>query len=198
VTFFPPDPPHDDDDPAVHPTDPWWKPSDDELPALLPIGEVIVSTDAAALILTLARVYRNGVELVIDRRIRRGAMSAREWHQMQWALHGQYGPDDPGRLRYGVALGDGQHLVLDRPSATYGETPEHHFLSQTGGSGGGGEDFYRFDDGLWLWPLPPEGPLEVVAQWPAMGVPESRVVLDSALLLEKAAQARQLWGTSPG
>lgn len=193
VTFFPPDLPEAQtnrvaDDPA-----PWWKPSDEELPALFPIGETIAQSDTAALILSSARVYSNGVEFVIDRRLRRYGISNREWQQMQWQIHGHAGIRDPDRLRYGLVLGDGQQLILDQPSGMFVERPEKHSLALSGGNGGGSEDFYRFDDGMWLWPLPPEGPLEVVAQWPAFGVPESHVVLDSAPLLELASQARTVW-----
>jgi hypothetical protein len=161
---------------------------------VLPIGETIASNDTVALILAVARVYSNGVEFLIDRRLRRGGLSRRDWQQMQWQMHDHYAQQDPDRLRYGVVLGDGQQLNLGRPPGMFGEVPEKHSLSLSGGGGGGSEDFYRFDDGVWLWPLPPEGPLEVVAQWPAFGVPESRVVLDSAPLIELAAQARPVWG----
>jgi hypothetical protein len=193
VSFFPPDPPEDDIEGVEHEPSPWWRPSDDELAAIFPIGETIARNDTVALILTMARVYGNGVEFVIDRRIRRGGTSRRAWQEMQFQLHDHFGRFDPDRLRYGVVLGDGQQLILDQPSGSYGVTPEKHSLTMSRGGGGGSEDFYTFDDGMWLWPLPPEGPLEVVAQWPAFGVPESHVVLDSAPLRQLAALARPVW-----
>ncbi|MFF1633271.1 hypothetical protein [Leifsonia sp. NPDC058248] len=193
MNFFPPDRPHNQTEASQQDPAPWWKPSDAELPALFPIGEVIAQSDTVVLIVAVARVYSNGVEFLIDRRLRRGGLSRRDWQQMQWQMHDHYAQHDPDRLRYGVVLGDGQQLILDGPPSMYGEVPERHSLSLSGGNGGGSEDFYRFDDGMWLWPLPPEGPLEVVAQWPAFGIPESRVVLDSAPLIELAAQARPVW-----
>lgn len=195
MSFFPPDPPDDETEGAEHVAAPWWKPSDSELPALFPIGETIASTGTVALILTMARVYSDGVEFVIDRRIRRGGATRREWAEMQSAIHSHFAHFDSGRVRYGVVLGDGQQLIADLAPGMYGVTPEKHSLTRSGGVGGGGEDTYRFDDGMWLWPLPPEGPLEVVVQWPAFDIPESHVVLDSAPLLALAAQARPVWGT---
>ena len=193
VSFFPPDPPEDETEGSEHTPAPWWKPSDDELAAIFPINETIAINDSVALILTMARVYSNGVEFVIERRIRRGGATRSEWREMQSSIHGHFVRFDPDRLRYGVVLGDGQQLILDQPPGMYGITPEKHSLSQTGGGGGGGEESYRFDDGMWLWPLPPAGPVEIVAQWPAFGIPESHVVLDSAPLIELAGQARPVW-----
>jgi hypothetical protein len=193
VSFFPADPPEDEIDDAGHQPAPWWKPSDDELAAIFPINERIAINDSVALILTMAKVYSNGVEFVVERRIRRGNASRSEWREMQSSVHGHFVRFDPDRLRYGVVLGDGQQLILDQPPGMYGVAPEKHGLSQTGGGGGGGEDSYRFDDGMWLWPLPPAGPVEIVAQWPAFGIPESHVVLNSASLIELASQARSVW-----
>lgn len=174
---------------------PWWQPPQSELPRLFPIGEMLGSSATAAIILTEARVYSAGVEFLIERRIRRGTLTDREWEQAQWSLHGGYhGRNDPDRLRYGLALGDGQHLVLDQAGTMFTEErPAAHTLSPTNGSGSGSERFYRYEDGLWLWPLPPSGPIEVVAQWPAQGIGESRVLLDSAPLLELARHVRAIW-----
>jgi hypothetical protein len=35
----------------------------------------------------------------------------------------------------------------------------------------------------------------MVAQWPALGIPESHIVLDSAPLRELASRARPVWDT---
>jgi hypothetical protein len=193
VSFFPPDPPDDETENGEHVPAPWWKPSDDELAAILPINETIAIDETVALILTMARVYSNGVEFVVERRLRRGDLTRREWRELQPAIHGHFVRFDPERLRYGAVLGDGQQLITDRVPGMYGVAPEKHSLNQSGGGGGGGEDSYRLDDALWLWPLPPEGPVEIVAQWPAFGIPESHVVLDSAPLLELASHARPVW-----
>ncbi|WP_158865827.1 hypothetical protein [Leifsonia sp. AG29] len=192
MNFFPPDPPEDETENADQPPTPWRKPSDDEVPAIYPTGETIALTDTVALVLSFARVYSNGVEFVIDRRIRRGGASRADWRQMQARIHNHFGPD-PERLRFGVVLGDGQQLIADHPGML-GESPEASSLTYSGGGGGGSDDIWRFEDDLWLWPLPPEGPLEFVVQWPAFGVPESRVVLDSAPLRECASSARPVWG----
>lgn len=195
ASFFPPDPPSDDvgDVPAFEPT-PWWRPPEDEVPVLVPLAERIAVTPQLAVLLVCARVYSDGVEFRVERRFRRGDLSERDWQLAQWGFHGPLGMGDPGRLRYGVGLGDGRKVLMDGPGAgsPFGDPPDGS-LTQSDGSGSGSERFYRTEDGLWLWPLPPEGPLELVMEWPAQDIPESRVVLDGGRLREAAAGAIRLW-----
>jgi hypothetical protein len=193
VSFFPPDPPEDETEPDEQAAAPWWKPSAHELPALLPINETIASTATVVLTLTLARVYSNGVEFVVDRRARRGDRSRREWQELETHIHGHFSFRHPERLRYGMVLGDGEQLFADVPHAMFGVASEGHSLMQTGGGGEGGGGFYRYEDDLWLWPLPPEGPVELVVEWPALDVPESHVVLDGSPLRDLAADVRRVW-----
>ena len=49
------------------------------------------------------------------------------------------------------------------------------------------------DQSSWLTPLPPAGPLEVVCSWPAHDIPESRTVLDGAVIAQAASRAEVLW-----
>jgi hypothetical protein len=49
------------------------------------------------------------------------------------------------------------------------------------------------DQSFWLTPLPPAGPLEVVCSWPAHDIPESRTVLDGAVIAQAASRAEVLW-----
>lgn len=198
--FFPPDPPQDDSTGPEPEVDPRWGPPETELPRLFPISEALAVTDTAAIIVMAARVYSTGVEFVIERRIRRGDRTPQEWQTAHWGFHGSFGPSDPERLRYGVALGDGRRLILDDGSwmtggeGGSGDDDTAHTLAPTGGSGGGSGNVYRVEDGLWLRPLPPAGPIEIVAQWPAQGIEESRIVLDGTPLLDLAASVRPLWG----
>ena len=45
----------------------------------------------------------------------------------------------------------------------------------------------------WLWPLPPPGPLALVVEWPAAGIPLSRTEIDASQVIEAAAEAEELW-----
>jgi len=46
---------------------------------------------------------------------------------------------------------------------------------------------------LWLWPLPPAGTLDLVTEWRALGIPESRVTLDASVLRAAAGAVQPLW-----
>jgi hypothetical protein len=46
---------------------------------------------------------------------------------------------------------------------------------------------------VWVWGLPPPGPLAFVVEWPARGIPETRAEIDAGLVLEAAARAVPIW-----
>lgn len=196
--FFPADPPGDDQNPfdQVHERTPSFEPPGDELPALFAVSEVLGRGDDVVIALTGAHVYSDGVELLVDRHLRRGSRDAREWQLAQMDFTGHWGPATNGaeRLRWGLVLGDGERVFADghfgvpEPGPTGGYT-----VRLTGGGGSGAGEGYSMHEGLWLHPLPPEGPLELVLQWPAFGVEESRVIVDGGQLRALAASVRPLW-----
>ncbi|REC98126.1 hypothetical protein DEU35_1219 [Microbacterium sp. AG157] len=202
-SFFPVEPSGDHENPfdQRHERQPSFEPPRDEVPVLFPASEVVGRGDDVVIALMGARVYSDGIEILLDRHLRRGGRDAREWQLAQMDFNGHFhmGERSPDRLRWGLALGDGQHLLVDEafgmrmdqdPSD---EGPAPHTVRPTGGGGNGGADEYVMHDGLWLHRLPPEGPLEIVVQWPAFGVAESRVVLDAGRIRALAASVRPLW-----
>ena len=59
-------------------------------------------------------------------------------------------------------------------------------------TGGGGSRDY-LDVEAWVWPLPPEGPLGFVCEWPLAEIPLSRAVVDASVLRTAAVRATTLW-----
>lgn len=118
------------------------------------------------------------------------------------ALPNSSGPFDPpvtmsigssdGPL-FGVGFADGQKTAFHRPPPPPDAGPEGPVLTMCGGTGGGGVD----EMDVWLWPLPPEGPLTIVAAWPALEVPETAFRLGAAELLSAATRAEALWPEEP-
>lgn len=201
MTFFSADaePPEPSEPPELEPPR-WWGPPEDELATLLPVREVLGTTEQASVALVWALVHSDGVAFRVERRLRRGDLPAREWQQLvtEFAEHGMFGElEDPAaRLRFGVVLGDGEQ-VLDSHPFGQGKDPNvmptHHVLVRSGGGSGGSDRFYSGSDTLWLWPLPPSGPIELVMQWPALGIGEVRVALDGDRILDLAQQVVPLW-----
>ena len=193
--FFPHRSP-DENDQTDPPRQPWYQPPQDELPALYAISELIASTDRVAIALVGARAYSDGVEFIIERRLRRGDIPFAQWQQVHTEFVGHWpGTSWDDQLQWGLVLSDGQRLHLDPLNFPLAETPTGHVLSRTGGSGGGGSTHYSVSDGLWLWPLPTEGPIELVMQWPAYNIPETHIALDSTPIRQLATRTRPLWHT---
>ncbi|MGC0370329.1 hypothetical protein RKD05_002581 [Microbacterium sp. SLBN-111] len=197
-SFFPPDRPANDEpmDDRVPERVPAFEPPSDELAVPIATSTILGRGDDVVIVLAGARVHSDGVEFLVDRYLRRGGRDARQWHLIQMDFAGHWGMSLPGpdRLRFGLALGNGERLFIDdRFAGSESDEPGGHTLRMTGHGGSGGEDRYTLHDGLWLWPLPPDGPLELVVQWPAFGIPETRAVLDGTELRSLAGGVRPIW-----
>lgn len=196
--FFPADPPATE--PPVEPRrerNPSFEPSADELPVLFAVSEVIARGENVVIALTGVRVFSDGIELLIERHLRRGSIDEGDWRQVHgmFAEHWGRGALAPDRLRWGLVLGDGTRLFAeDRFGAPFDADPDRHTMRVNGGSGSGDDDRYTMRNPLWVHPLPPEGPLELVVQWPAFGIGESRVVLDGGRIAALAPSVKPLWG----
>ncbi|GAB2511747.1 hypothetical protein GCM10027064_06570 [Microbacterium petrolearium] len=201
MAFFPPDPelPEPEEFDSSQPR--WWQAPEDELPTLLPISELIAATGHVAIALVGIAVYRDGMQLRIQRRLRRNGLPLREWNDLcgTFMEHMPYGDrfEPSGRLRFGLLLDDGEKVLADALPFVSGRDPmaepEGHSLKRQQQGGGGGGSTYSASDDLWLWPLPPAGPIVLVTQWPALGIEETRVNLDAASVREAAAHARPFW-----
>ncbi|MFJ4045239.1 hypothetical protein ACIPV2_05780 [Microbacterium sp. NPDC089987] len=199
MSFFPPDPPMPEQDDDEPPQPRWWQAPENELPVLIPASEVLAVTDHAAVALVAVAVYSDGIELRIQRRLRRNGIAIEDWNELTGAFveHMGFGSANPaGRFRVGVVLADGTKVTDASPFFGGGDPmaePEGFTLSRREQGGGGGPHAYSSADHLWLWPLPPDGPIEVVVQWPAFGIGETRLTIDAGPVSESSARARPFW-----
>ncbi|WP_261163877.1 hypothetical protein [Microbacterium sp. Marseille-Q6965] len=200
MTFFPPDPeiPELEETESSQPR--WWQAPEDELPALLGISELLAATDHAAIALVGIAVHREGIELRVERRLRRNGLPRNEWNELcaVFMEHMSFGGpvDLAGRLRFGVLLADGSKVTDASPSFEGRDPmiePAGYILSRWEQGGGGGGSTYSSADRLWLWPLPPAGPIELVMQWPALGIDETHLGIDVSKVAELATLARPYW-----
>jgi hypothetical protein len=200
MTFFPPDPEISEPEESESWQPRWWSSPQDELPALLPVSETLAVTDHLAIALVAVAVYSDGVEFRVDRRLRRNGLPLTEWNEL-CSTFMEYMPfvgpsGQAGRLRYGMVLGNGEKVLADSPYSGVGDPmtePQGYVLNNQAQGGGGGGSSYSGGDQLWLWPAPPEGPIELVVQWPALGVDETRVVLDGTEMRELTERAKPYW-----
>lgn len=97
-----------------------------------------------------------------------------------------------GAFRFGIGLADGTKVIADR--RWLAGQPDGYKLRPQGGGGGG----RSWRQSFLFEPLPPPGLLEFVCEWPAYGLPESRLGLDAAVIVEAAGRAKALWPDDVG
>jgi len=191
ASFFPSDDEEQPPEPPFTPK-PWWQPPADEFAARVQIREFLARLPGAVIVVSHVDVFSVGMAIQIDWELRRLDQSRSEWQRM---MNGDHFSPTPEMLRFGVALANRMTVTtVDRrgPDAFTTE-PDGWSLTNMQGGGGGDDRRYSGSAGLWLWPLPPSGPIELVGEWAARGVPESRIVLDGAALLEHVPDVQPLW-----
>jgi hypothetical protein len=154
----------------------WAAPPENVVGATVPFDLVLASTGTVAVVVGGMTAYPTG--LAFEVRILRREPAPDD---LFFRLH----HPRPGGFRFGVELPDGSRAFADQGPAEPGRGPT---LSQRGGHGGG----LSFELGMWLWPLPPAGPLRFACAWPDEGIEETSAELD-APIREAAARAIELW-----
>jgi len=160
---------------------------ENELPVTLPRNLVLARTDDVAVALTGLQVFTTGVSFQLSARARSGSA----FPDLDRGLGDIFWEHRPGSPRFllGVEFSDGRRASsLPFPGAT-GEIVFH----QSGG--GGGET--AVDQSWWLSPLPPDGPLRVVARCPDIGLAETTVELDGTAIRRAGEGATVLWPWEP-
>jgi hypothetical protein len=156
---------------------------------------IIARTDRVVLTTSIIEVFSAGARIPVETVVRRRDESQYDW---QLRMMGRYPDGSPGAdgLRLGVELSDGSRLGSDLdpfPMRPHLEDPETAVLMNHGGGGGGDDHRWNLTHQLWLWPLPPPGTLDLVAEWRALGVPESRVTLDASAIRAATGDVQRLW-----
>lgn len=200
ASFFepPPPPPPEPPPPPPRPLLPaWFGPPDAVVGRAVALNLVIARSVKAAIWVSAVTVYPEGFEFDIEIRHRLSGDFVDPFHFYVGRKRSRAEDLDPELLRVGIAFADGGKATTLDPGRPHPYTmreapvakPEGPILSSRGSGGGGG----RWQQGFWVWPLPPEGPLTFVCEWPAADIPESRGEIDSALVREASAQAPLLW-----
>jgi hypothetical protein len=89
-----------------------------------------------------------------------------------------------GRKATSVGVGGG--IAEDREP---GSEPSGPLMISRGGGGCG----RHWHQGFWFWPLPPDGALQLVCEWPAQGIELTRRAIDTAEIRAAAARAQVIF-----
>ncbi len=159
------------------------------MPWLLPINAIVHQNEEAVVGVESLAVYPNGfvvnVHIQADPHVSHQAVMAR--------VH-SFGRAFP---RIGVRYSDGstggqgaepRRSRLDIPKDADG-FPTEPFVGFSGGGGGGRG--WRF--GAWIYPLPPDGPVEIFISMPVAGLEEGKVEVDGGEVRAAAERARVIW-----
>jgi hypothetical protein len=175
MSFFEPPPLRPSSEPRMPA---WARGPEDMVPGVVPVALLVARTDTHAVLVDGLLVYPTGFDFDLAVRRHPGHPRRSHHHQHRW------GHD----LRLEVRFADGRRADNDPRSWSpppRDRAPDPPLLYQSTSGPDGGH--------VWLWGLPPPGPLTFACQWPAQQIPPSEVVLDAGLVLAAAARATTLW-----
>ncbi len=186
--FFEPPPPPVESEPRYR-TPPWFGPPRGTLPGIARLERVLARTDKVAVCVVQLAAFPTGFEFDVV------TMSADEDPALDRLLFGApnhirrgSGAEgiSPELLRIGVQFADGSKATNTGGFEDPNRPPPGPILHPGGGSGGGG----TWRQTLWVWPLPPPGPLVLACEWPALDIPLTRCEIDAQPVLDAAARAQ--------
>jgi hypothetical protein len=191
VSFFEPAPPPEPPSERAWSSPLWDRPSEGTVPAVLPVNALLhVGPDAVVALQSLS-VYPNG--FVINFFSLANPYRSNQPHGMSF-IGGIGGPDILQRFpRVGVRFADGRtggrEVAPSELEKDADGIPTRPIVQLAGG--GGGSHGYAYS--VWVFPLPPDGPLDVFVSVPALDIEESQVTIDGATVRAAAANAHPIW-----
>ncbi|MDT0274280.1 hypothetical protein [Blastococcus goldschmidtiae] len=158
---------------------------ENELPTALPVNRLLARTPEVAVALVGLQAYTTGVAFLLAARARgvAGPEGESRLNDLFWGHRS--GP----RFLLGVEFADGRRASSLGLHGSAGDLVFHP------GAGSGGEA--SVDQEWWLSPLPPDGPLRVIARCPELGLAETAVELDGAAIRRAGEAATELWPYEP-
>lgn len=185
-------------EPEPRPVPQWANPPRLVFPGVLPVTQVVASSEKGVVAFIEIRAFELGCVFDIDacvvaptdpaERLRLTTISnfvSRPVKQL---------PDE--MLRFGVEFADGtKATTVDRAASWLRrdqETEPEGPVLRSAGSRGGHSDpgWVAMGEPLWLWPLPPRERFDLVVEWPVAGIGLTRFGLDGEAIVDAAARAR--------
>jgi hypothetical protein len=100
-------------------------------------------------------------------------------------------------LQFWLRFSDGGEAAQDDEAGIRGGRGPTLMVSGSQSSHGGPDNHEDARLTLWVWPLPPPGPVTLTCTWQTYGLGDARLVLDGDALRSAASQAQPFW-TGPG
>jgi len=180
------------------PSPPWYGPPENVIGRAVPLDFVPARTEKVAIAVWGVAAFPTGITFSVATVLRESSQDIdpdpdtwmyRHSRRRRTGGEGVALPDD--LLRFGVQLAEGTTATnLMTGLSMLEEKPTGAVLMQRGG--GGSDRIWR--QGWWLWPLPPEGPLAFVCEWPAQGIVLTRYEVDASPIRVAAEDAQDIWG----
>lgn len=172
--------------------DPWTPPSI-YLPRYLQRNFVLASNDEVAVVIQGIACYPNGFEFEL-RTVTRFEPDEEDESAHYYGLFGSGHPSrgaevPPEQLRFGLSFSDGSKCTTLDPWNDLHDGEKGMQLHQGSGGGGNGQQHAN----LWVTPIPPEGPVEFVCEWPAFGIEETRRRIDGSHFIKAAGKSKPIF-----
>ncbi|MFB6609241.1 hypothetical protein ACFCVO_02875 [Agromyces sp. NPDC056379] len=171
------------------PAAPAWVQPPDELGVPIVFTAFLERTTDTVLAVTGITAYSNGCAITAKWALRRGTRSDEGWRAAVTSGTGHHAPfEAPGdvALRFGTIADDGGIARSDGNVPWWTSAADEPFTGPSlivrGGASGGSDDRFDGTVELWLWPLPADGVLELVAEWQGAGMPERRIRFDATAI----------------
>lgn len=170
--------------------EPWRGTAEDTLGIPVPFADVLARSEEVAVLVSGIVAFPAGFSLSIV------LLSRLNPPPQPFApfVHRYPGmPEVRGPFRFGLGFADGAKLFAERgpwPLMVQGQ-----YTLRPQGGGGGGRSWRQ---GFFCQPLPPPGALQLVCEWPAYDIPESRLEVDAKVILDAADRARPIWPEDKG
>lgn len=164
----------------------WDRPSEGTLPTTLAVNAVLTKEEAAVVAIPSLDVYPNGFRVNVQI-----LMNPRHSQEIRALMH----RPPTGLVRIGVRFADGRvggrgpARARNELTKDHDGVPTEPFVGFAGGGGGSGG--WRF--GAWVFPLPPDGPLEIFVALPPPAHGEYRTVVDGSEVRSAAERAQIIW-----
>lgn len=169
----------------------WSRVPHEELPVPLPLADVVAVGVDVAVVVSGFEVYATGFTFTL-RGVRHPEAPGHD-DDLHADMAGVPGSSSARRLRIGLRYADGRIATSDGAPHSAEDRGRAVVLRSLGGSGSADATEQRY----WAWPIPQNGDVELIAVWPARGIPETTLLLSGAALRDAARGVQPVWPGTP-